>query len=49
MFTGLIHHFGKITSAERTGDLHITIEANLPGDVKRGDSIAPRVLSTDTM
>lgn len=41
MFTGVIHHFGKITACDKAGDWRITVEHDLPDkDIKTGDSIA---------
>lgn len=39
MFTGVIHHTGKIIACEKQGDWRITVACNV-GDVKIGDSIA---------
>lgn len=41
MFTGVIHHIGKIVTCEKQGDWRITVESDLPvGELNVGDSIA---------
>jgi riboflavin synthase len=40
VFTGVIHHFGKVEKCAKSGDLRVTISHDFPDKLRIGDSVS---------